>query len=351
MSLINTYRLEIRANVPQPNDRDVWRFTKYGLLTSAQEQTQSPNSIISADLMQKAKDSEGTDLKIPVFNIGPDVTISNARSCTIGNLENETDYVTVNWVTLRADISMKAAEHHKNEVSYLQDLDKKLKKVDHAFAKAVEDMIYTKLDTDKSQVYNSVLVGAGADYPLVGNALQVAPAQQETFFNDLEVIMEEDDFTSAPFIVLGSTSLKSAIKHYGHQGQQNDENLMYQFDNFRYRFSNHVVQGAGVRSTGFCMTDGSLGIMTRNGADFELGHKATEGTEWGTTFFDVFGYEVGVMYRSKCADLSGQAGLEHLTASMIENWQFSIDVAILTPYNEDASTEAGVIKKFEFLTA
>lgn len=346
MSLINTYKLEIRAKIPNPVERDEWRFTRYGLLTSAKEMTASPNSIITTDLKEKAKVSEGRDLKIPVFKIG-DVTVKSTRSCQIGGLENTTEMVTVNWVTLVADLSMKKAEYHKNDVSYLEDLNRKLMRIDNAFAKSVEQLIFTKLDTEKSPLYNSPIVGA--TYPIAGGALQVAPTDQEYFFNDLEAIMEGDDFYSMPFKVLGSTTLKPAVKHYGHQGQSNDENLLYQFDGYDFRFSNHVINGTGVKATGFAMTDGTLGIMTRINIDALMKNKAGDGTEWGTTFMDRLGYEVGYMYKSKCDDISSQAGLEHLTASMVENWQFSIDVAILTPYNSDPATKPSVIKKFEFL--
>lgn len=344
MSLINTYKLEIRAKLPNPVEREEWRFTRYGMLEAVKEMTASPNSIITSDLREKAKMSEGRDLKVPVFKIG-DVTVTNTRSCNIGDLENTTEMVQVSWVTLVADISMKKAEHHKNEVSYLEDLNRKLLRVDHAFAKAVEQMIYTKLDTDKSLVNNSPLLTS--PYSVVGNTIQVTLAQEEYFFNDLETIMEGDDFYSMPFKVIGSSTLKPAVKHYSKQGVSNDENLAYQFDGYDFRFSNHVTIGAGKKSTGFVMTDGSIGIMTRVNIDAEMGNKAGDGTEWGKTTMDVFGFEVGYMYKSKCADLSGQAGLEHLEASMVENWQFSVDVALLTPYNSNPATLAGVIKKFE----
>ena len=349
MSLINTLKQEIRAKLPNPIERDEWRFTRYGMLTLAKESTNSANSIITSELKEKAKNSEGRVLKIPVFKIG-DVTVKSTRSCAIGGLENTTETVNVSWVTLVADISMKKSEHHVNEVSYLEDLNRKLIKVDNAFAKTVEQLIYTKLDTDKSIVYDSPLVGATGQYPLVGNAIQVAPADQEYFFNDLEAIMEGDDFYSMPFKVIGSTTLKPAVKHYGQQGQANDENLAYQFDGYDFRFSNNIVIGGGIKSTGFIMTDGSLGIMTRINIDAKMKNKAGDGTTWGTTFMDKLGYEVGYMYKSKCDDLSKDTGLAHLEATMVENWQFSIDVAILTPYNSDTAGKPSVIKKFEFLS-
>ena len=345
MSLLATYMLEIRAKLPNPIERDEWRFTRYGLLTAAKEMTASPVSIITTDLKEKAKASEGTALKVEVMKIG-DVTVSSVRTCAIGTLENESDLVTINWVTLVANVSMKKSEHHKNDVSYLEDLNRKMERVDNAFAKAAEQLIYTKLDTEKSVINNSPLVAA--KYTPIGNAMQVAPIQQEYYFNDLEAIMEGDSFYSMPFVVLGSTTLKPAVKHWGHQGQSNDENLLYQFDGYNFRFSNHITIGAGKTATGFIMTDGSLGIMTRIAVDSVMKNRATDGTVWGTIHLDKFGFEVGTMYKSQCSDLSGQAGLEHLTASMVEQWQLSVDIALVTPYNSDPATLAGVIKKFEF---
>jgi len=350
MSLLATYKQEIRTKIPNPVERAEWRFTRYGLLTAVKEMTASPESIINTELREKAMASEGRDLKIPVFKIG-DVTVKDVRSCVIDDLENTTELVDVVWATMVADISMKKSEHHKNEVSYLEDLNRKLLTVDNAFAKAVEGLIDTTLDTEKSVIYNSGLVGATGSYPLVGGAMQVALAQQEYFFNDLSVIMEEDDFHAAPYVVLGSTGLMSPVTHYINQGAGNDENLQYQFGNYSFRFSNHVTVSAASRSSAYCMPNGSIGLMTRIGIDSELGNKAGDGTDWSKTFMPTLGHEVGVMYKSKCSDLSGQTGLEHLSASMVENWQFSFDVALVVPFNSDPATIAGAIKKFDFLSA
>lgn len=351
MSLINTYRQEIRAQLPNPLDKNEWRFTRYGLLNAVREMTASGASIMSQDLKKKAQDSEGTDLKIPVFKLDGDVTVKNTRSCVIGDLENTTELVLVTWVTLVADFSMMKAQYHKNMVSYLEDMDRKIARIDNAFAKVIEDMIYAKLDAEKSSIYDSPLVGVGGSYPLVANTIQVPLALQETFFNDMEAIMEGDDFYEAPYKVLGNTTLRPPVRHYMGQGNANDENLQYQFGNYHFRFSNHLVNGATKKATGFVMTDGTVGILTRLPVDSRIpNNKAGDGTEWDKTFLKVTGAEVGVMYKSKCDDLSNQVGLEHLTASHKENFQLSFDVALVTPYNSDPATKAGVIKKFEFLT-
>lgn len=350
MSLLATYLQDIRAQFPNPVENDEWRFTRYGMFQAVKEMTESPMGIVTEDLKQKALESEGRTLSIPVTQYG-DVTVNNVRSCTIGSLDNTSALVDVTWSTLSIDISMNSAEHHKNEISFLQDLNKKIQRADHAFCKAIEKLIYAKLDTEKSGVYESPLVGATGTYPLAGDAMQVALADQEYFFNDLEAIMEGDDFYSAPFKVLGNTTLKPPVKHYINQGGGNDENLAYQFANYDFRFSNHLVNGAGLRATGFCLQEDAIGHLFRLNIDAELGHSTTDGTEWGKIYLPTLGVEVGVMYRSTCTDLSAQTGLEHLKATKKEFWQLSFDYALITQYNSDPVNKAGGIKKFEFLAA
>ncbi len=346
MSLIATYLQEIRTKLPAPIERDEWRFTRKGLLQAVKEMTESPMSIISPDLKAKALDSEGRDLKIPVFTIGA-VNVTNSRTCTITGYDNTTEMMDVTWTTLVVNIGMKKGEYKKNEVNYLTDLNKKLRLADDAFCNAIETIILAKLEADKSIVYGSPIVTT--TYSLVGDAIQVAPAQQALFFNNLDAIMQGDDFYSQPFKILGSTTLLPDVKHYGNQGGANNTNTNYQFDAFDFRFSNQIPDGVGQRATGFCMTDGTLGMLSRINIDSEMGNKSTDGTIWEKARpFPQLGLEVGVQYKSTCGDLSAISGLEHLEASLVEYWQFSIDVAFLTPYNSDPATKAGVIKKFEF---
>lgn len=349
--LLDTYLQEIRAVYPSNFDRNEWRFTQSGLLTAVKEMTDSPLSLVTDDLRQKALLSEGRDLKIPVIKQG-ELTIKNQRSCVIGDYENESALVAVNWTTLVVDISMVKAQYVKNEITYLQDLNKKLMLVKEAFTKAIEQAIYARLELAKSTTYNSSLVGVGAKYPLVGDALQVAIADQELFFNDLEVIMEEDDFSSPLLYVLGSTPLQSPVRHWANQGKSNDENLQYQFSGKSFRFSNRIPTGAGNRASGFFMIDGSIAMITRNSIDSTVGSVAGDGTRWETVMLDGFPFEIGVMHKSSCSDQSelNGTGMEHLTATMVEKWQFSLDFGLVTPYQSDP-LRPQPIKKFEFKNA
>jgi hypothetical protein len=215
----------------------------------------------------------------------------------------------------------------------------------------MEDTLYTFMDTNKSTVTNSSLVGAGAKYAEVGGVIQVPLADQPLFWNDASAIMEEDDFM-APYKVLGHTVLQTSVKQYINQGAGNSENTNFQFADYTFRFSRHIVNGAGVNATGFIYKEGRIGMLTRTSADHQMGHSSND-AEWYEDNLSAWGMSpnitVGVLEKSNCDDVSGTTGTAALTASKHDFYQFSYDVAYLISYNSDPLVEPGVLKKFEFL--
>lgn len=348
--LLETYLQDIRIKYPNALDRDEWRIKRYGLLNSALEQNDSPFSIITPDLREQALISQGRTIDVPVLKKGA-LTVKNVRSCTIDSYENESAMLNVTWSTLVVDISMVKAQYAKNEVNYVTDLSKKLLLVKEAILGEIEESINTKLDAEKSAVFNSTLVGVGGKYALAGNAIQVPAADQNLFYNDVEAIQNADDFYGENYIV-ASTNMMPSVNHYINQGAGNNTNLNYQFADKSFRFSNAVVNGSGVLATGYIMPIGTLGMLTRVDIDAMMNHRATDGTEWGTIAVDGIPFEVGYKYKSECSDQSllNGSGLGHLTSTMVEHWQFSVDYALVTPYNSDEVNNSSAIKKVEFLT-
>ena len=344
MSLLATARQTLRAKYPSDLDRDELRFTKYGLLVATKESMKSPDSIVSSSVRQLALDSNGTDLKIPVMKQGV-LSVTSVRSCTIADHENESALVDVVWTTYRVDISMVPSQYKFNNISFNEDLRQKLRLAGNTIAKAIELSIDAKLEANKAAIYNSSLVGALKKYVLTADAMQVTLADQPLFFNDIDVIMQQDDFYSDSMVIVASTELMSTVRHYVNQGPSNDTNLSYQFGSFTYRFSNHVTNAAN--ATGYIYSPGSIGMLTRVDLDSMAKHKAND-TEWFTDVLPGLGdIQVGVMEKRICSDENAIAA--SLLATLKVNWTFSVDVALITPYSKDAATEATVIKKFEFL--
>lgn len=348
MSLIKTYLQDIRANYPSRLDRDELKITQTGLLTAVLEMTNSGNSIISQNLKQLAETSQGRNLDVPVRKKG-NVTIKNVRSCTVACGQSESDLVRITWKTLVADICMVPGQYAKNDITYQGDLAQKISEVAEAFRVEMENDLDTAFDTNKSQVYNSPIVTD--DYALTGSAIQVTNAQRDTFFGDLFAINMEDDFNDPTIKVIASPSVMPVVERIVFQGSANATNLQYQLNGKDFRFSNRISNGTGVKATGYFMPDGSVGLLSRVDIDARMNHKATDGTEWAEDNIPGIPFPVGIKYNSKCSDQSAleSNGLEHLTATLIEHWQISVDFAIVVPYNSDLTTKPNSIRKFEFI--
>jgi hypothetical protein len=244
---------------------------------------------------------------------------------------------------------MVPSQYEKNEIKYLFDLNKKIRETVEAFLVEIENDLDTAFDANKSQVYGSTIVGT--KYPLVGSAIQVAPANLDFFFNDLSAINFADDFNDSTIRVIANHTVMPVVSKFINQGAGNDENQQFQFAGKNFTFSNRITNGAGKLATGYFMPDGSVGLLTRVDVDARLNHSATDGTEWMEETLPGLPFPVGIQYKSKCDDKSALevAGLAHLVATKVEHWQISFDVAILTPFNSDLATKPNSIRKFEFI--
>lgn len=349
MSLVKTYLQDIRANYPSNLDRDELRRTTNGILTAVMEMTKSPRSIVSADLREKVAKSQGLNVDVPVMKKGA-VTISNVRSCVIAGGKSASDLIRLVWKTVSVDIMMVPAQYEKNMIKYRDDLALKIGDAVEALKIEIENDLDTALNANKTQVYNSTIVGT--TYTLTGGAIQVPESKQQFFFNDLTPINFADDFNYPIIKVIASHSVMSMAAKWMNQGQANQTNTQFQFAGKGFTYSNQVTVGAGKTATGYFMPEGTVGLLTRVDADARLGSKATDGTEWFEDTLPGLPFPVGFQYKSKCEDQSllEAAGLAHLKATKVEHWQISFDYAMVFPYNSDPATKAGAIRKFDFTT-
>lgn len=348
MSLVKTVLQDIRAEYPSNLDRDELRLKTFGLLTAVIAMTTSPTSIVSSDLRAKAERSQGRNLDVPVLRKGA-VTIKNVRSCTFSGGETESDFIRVIWKTIAFDITMVPSNYENNEIGYNEDLSKKLIEGAEAMQIEIETDLDLALDANKSQVYNSTIVGD--TYGFVGNAIQVTNADLDFFFADFEPINFADDFNVSTVKVIANHRWMSIVKKIEEQGEMNDENTAYTVDGKEFTYSNRIINGAGVKATGYFMPDGSVGFLTRQSVDARLGHTTTDGFEWAVDTIPGLPFPVDIKYKSTCDDKSAMqaTGTAHLTSTKVEHWQIAVDYAIVTPYNSDLATKPNSIRKFELV--
>lgn len=348
MSLIATLMQPLRAKYTNDLDKNELRRSEYGAYDTFVRDTDSTQGIFSPQVKDLIKRSFGNSVVIPVLN-AETVTIGNARTCTVAASENTSALVTLTFVTYAFGFTMTPAQHFNNDVGYQADFTRKFEKYLLTFAALLDTTAYTTANAARNQVWNADTL---AQYPQVGNALQVAPSQADDAYNVFPAIMKSMDF-SGPYNVIANTFHGPLVNRFINQGAGNSVNLAFQFMGFNYAYSNRVTNVAGAKSTVLLSPQGTYAVDNRNEPDAIANSRASDGTEWSEVQVPIINMNMGFKYNSRCADNSAIAGAATtgLTASLVESFQWSTDVVYATAYNSAPSTRSGPIVKAEFLAA
>ena len=102
-------------------DRNMSKIKEHGALDFFVNQTESQNSIISQDLRDRAFQSIGNTVQLPVINYDGNVTVGSARTCTIADAENTSALYSVVFSTYQVGFTMVPAAYSNNEISYEQE--------------------------------------------------------------------------------------------------------------------------------------------------------------------------------------------------------------------------------------
>ena len=339
MSLAATASLEYRANGIGSFDEFENRKRSKGLLSAALTSTNSSQSIANAEVKNLMRtETYGVDKKIIALN-RDNSAAGSTRSCTINGGESTSALYLLTKATAVKDLTIWPDAYLQNDVEMRADVAKKMRDIEHALAAKVEDDTSTALDTNKNTVYNSSLVGAGLDYELTADMMQVTAAKSEDFFNDLKPIMMADNVDYLRGVqVIGSAALMSPVNKFINQGAGNATNLQYQFAGYDFTFSNAITTTVGAKSTGYALPLGQLALMFQN-TPTAVRRAVADDAKWYTTLLpeNLLGTPVSVMEKRTCGDASSLgAAPEGLDATERIDLQFSVDYYILTPYTSVA---------------
>ena len=341
MSLIATRVQNLR--VENPNfDRNMTRPSEYGALDFFIQQTQAGNSILSKDLQDKALASIGTTVQIPVINFDGDVEVSNVRSCVVADAENTSALYTVVFATYSVGFTMVPAAYMNNQISYMHDWTRKIEKITRALADSLDEAAIAALEANKTQVFSELLY-----YTQVGNVLQIPWDVRTEILGDINPMLRANDYTGQIHIV-GNFGIDSMVRKLAQQSIYNDVNKTLEFENKIFHFTNNMTNEAGKFATAFAVTDGNVGILTRVDREALRGASA-QGHEWDIVRLPLINMPVGSHYYTAVGDQSAIAGdaTADLTCAVKEFFGFSLDVAFVVAYNNDAVNIANPIMKLE----
>lgn len=322
------------------------RPCEYGALDFFVEQTNAPTSILNQNLKDRAFQSIGNTVQIPVINYDGDVTVGNVRSCVIADDENTSALYTVVWSTLSVGFTMVPSAYMNNEISYEHDFMRKMEKISRALADALDKQAVAALEAGKTQVLKDDL-----NYTFSGNTVEVPTQMATEILGDINPMMRANCFPEMVHIV-GNAGVDSLVRKLAQHGLYNDVNKRMEYDNKVLHFTNNVVNEAGKNGTFYAVADGNVGVLTR--VDREaLRRTRANFHEWDVVRLPYIDLPVGSHYYTAVGDQSQIAGAAtaDLTCAVKEYFGFSLDVAFLVAYNSDPATVANPIIKAEIAAA
>jgi len=348
-TLLDLRRLEARGVLRNSVDTQNLRRSELGLTDLANRNTSRLMGSINQNMITN---NWGAPAKrIPVRNKGGGTATTGTMTCTFPVADSDNDFVNVTFFSAHAGFRIipRLIEQTNGMVSVAEEWAFLFEQTERDIADLVEAQIYTVLNAAKATTSNSTFVGAGLKYPLVGDALQVAAADQSQFYNFLKSIYKADDFGSTGLQVIGDAQMSAFVEQYINQGAQNSVNSEYSFRGIDFSYSNDIVTTSATSaiSTAFAMAPGSLGMLAQVSPDAKAGRTSkSKGIEWGTVRSNLMGVDMELMMSDDCNDLTSITANALDTNGYAEYWQMGVNVAIVTPY--DASTNSS-IKKIDFL--
>lgn len=341
MSLIATRLQNWRVENPE-FDRNMARPLEYGALDFFIQQTNASNSIINPNLRDRAFASIGNTVQIPVIDYDGDVTVSNVRSCVIGDDENTSALYTVNWVTLSVGFTMVPSLYMNNEITYEHDFARKMEKICRALATALDVQAIAALEANKTQVFKDALY-----YEVTSNSVQVPWIARMEWLSDMNAIMRANAYPRMLHVV-GNTGIDALVRKLAEHDLYNDVNKRLEYANKVFHFTTNVENEEGKFATAYVVEDGNVGVLTR--VDREaLRRTRANFHEWDVVRLPYIDLPVGSHYYTSVGDQSSVAGAasEDMTCVVKEYFGFSLDVAFLVAYNSDAEHVANPIIKVE----
>ena len=348
-TLLDFRMLEARGVLRNSIDAQNLRRSELGLIDLANRNTSRLMGSINQNMITN---NWGAPAKrIPVRNKGGGTATTGTMTCTFPVADSDNDFVNVTFFSAHAGFRIipRLIEQTNGMVTIPEEFAHLFEQTERDIADLVEAQVYTILNAAKATTSSSTFVGTGAKYPLAGDALQVATADQNLFYNFLKSIYKADDFGSTGLQVIGDAQMSAFVNQYVNQGAGNSENTAFQFNNIDFSYSNDIVTTSATNaiSTAFAMAPGSLGMLSQVSPDAEAGRMSkTKGIEWGKVRSQLMGVDMELMFSDDCNDLTSITNNVLDTNGYAEYWQMGVNVAIITPYDESTN---GSIKKIDFL--
>lgn len=304
----------------------------------------TPNLIPNIQSIIDGKANPNQVLKFPVFKKN-EQAVGTVRTLAISATEGTSALQSITFSTLVYNIALSPASFAGNSLSFQEALAKELDVAQIAMLRAADAAAAAALDANKNLVDKT----GGYPFAFATGVYSASNAQKDDLLNAIPEVLNANEFDGDNTNIVGSIETRTLIKGYEQFAQYNAQNKALALAGKNFFFSNRIARGTDNQLSLYAIPKGSLAVVPFIESDarqnINLGN-----TKYYVRYMPKLGLNVGVYEIDGAADRSAidGAGFEH---AAVINYQLSVDLAFITPYNSDTATITAPVHKFVLTNA
>lgn len=300
------------------------RMSDYSVLQAYKD---GQDKLLPKSTIQTLETAAAQVQKVPVLN-RYGATVTTSPSCTITPDEQTSAFKALSWAGKGFSVGVTPADMANNYISAEDVVAHQIREGLRAVFENLDTAAYTALEANKSTVNGSAV------YPITANAMQVPFAKKDQFYKNVPAILKRNDM-GMKYLDIANTEAMTLEAFLQAQGQGNNTNTQYQFNNIKSYRSNRVVAAAGVDEAHYLVAENAIGVYNWNQFDAQQGQRVHDNKGWALFVDPIMGFTWGMYEDHDCAG-----------GKFTKKWNFFSYFAFINSYS---STGASPILKAELL--
>lgn len=317
------------------------RTRTFGLKELADKDT---SNLLDSGEVTELRTLDNRTVQIPVLNrLNRNTSFTDSRACTPTTEDSVSALQSITWNTATFYTTVTPVEHRNNEIGMQRKFTHQLESGIRSVLEDIESKIYTALNTNRSQVLTNSMDSI-IPFNTTSDELQIPYADRAEMWNYIKYIMRENAFMPG-FNVASSWGTMPSVDFYKNQGGANATNTAYQFGEYDFYGSVAVTNAGGNLGTFFVMPKGSVAIVYWVSPQGKMGGSSAGDSglmTYGTADVPMIG-QMATKEWHLCTDISGS--YTGVTDAEVIKTEYSVDYAVINPYNSSLSTLANSIVK------
>lgn len=312
----------------------------YGALDFYLQQTEF-GGLASPELRQRVLGSTGNTIQVPVLKSNTAAEVGSERSCVNPNNETDSTLVGLTFVTLVDGFTIVPNRYMNNDITEKQHFDANMMDMVRRLAIELDKLCLANLNDNKTAV-----IGDPLNYTVSGQTVNAKWGDRMDVIGDLNAMMVSNAQYGRINLVgnMGSLNLLNKLAEHD---IYNAVNKRYEYADKTLWLTHQLANAEGKYATMFAVPDGQVALLSRVSRAEYRGSRANEHA-WGTTTLPFMGgLTFGTHFYTTVGDQSTLTGEGDMICDYAEHYTFSIDVAFLNSYVQDAATMATPIIKLD----